>query len=131
MVGKQADALGLPFPVHDDGSETRAAIIGIAAGVRRAAHDLCLVVPTDMPWLTRELLFGLAEAAGDADVAVPQTGPLPGAYRRSALPLLERRVAAGDLALRDALRELDVRIVECDEALLGNVNTPADLARAT
>ncbi len=58
---------------------------------------------------------------------MPQTGPLPGAYRRSALPVLERRLAAGALRLRDALGELDVRVVELDPSRLRNVNAPADL----
>jgi molybdopterin-guanine dinucleotide biosynthesis protein A len=68
-------------------------------------------------------------AAACADAAVPQTGPLPGAYRRSALAVLERRLAAGDLALREALDELDARVVRIDPAQLANVNTPDDLAR--
>ena len=59
----------------------------------------------------------------------PQTGPLPGAYRKSALPALQRRLAAERLSLRDALAELDTRTVELDEALLANVNTPDDLRR--
>jgi molybdopterin-guanine dinucleotide biosynthesis protein A len=58
---------------------------------------------------------------------VPQTGPLPGAYRRSALPVLERRIQAGDLALHRALGELVTRVVQQDGDLLRNVNTPADL----
>ena len=59
---------------------------------------------------------------------MPQTGPLPGAYRRSALPLFERRLAAGELALRDALSELDVATVDLDESRLVNVNTLEELA---
>jgi molybdenum cofactor guanylyltransferase len=128
VVGKEADALPLPFPVLDDGSETRAAVVGVAAGLRLAPSELCLVLPTDMPWVTGGLLGELAEGAEGVDAAVPQTGPLPGAYRRSALPVLERRIASGDLALHRALEELRTRVVECDETLLGNVNTPSDLA---
>jgi hypothetical protein len=41
--------------------------------------------------------------------------------------VLERRVAAGELALYRALEELEVRVVELDEDLLANMNTPADL----
>ena len=37
---------------------------------------------------------------------MPQTGPLPGAWARSALPALERRLASDDLSLHGALREL-------------------------
>jgi hypothetical protein len=43
------------------------------------------------------------------------------------LPVLERRLADGTLALRDALGELQTAIVELDRVLLTNVSTPADL----
>jgi molybdopterin-guanine dinucleotide biosynthesis protein A len=127
-VGKTDDDLPLPFPVHDEGSVERAAIVGLAAGLRLAGTDLCVVVPTDMPLITAELLRSLAEAADGVDAAVVQTGPLPGAYRRSTLPVLERHIAAGELALHRALEELDTRVLEAAAEELRNVNTPADLA---
>jgi molybdenum cofactor guanylyltransferase len=126
-VGKAADGLDLPFPVFDDGTETRAPIAGVVAGLRAAANDLCVMLPVDTPGVQQVGLAALAAACADA--AVPQTGPLPGAYRRAALPVLERRLAAGELALRDALDELDARVVRIDSAQLANVNTPDDLAR--
>lgn len=129
VVGKSEDALALPFPVLDDGSSTRAAIVGVAAGLRLAPTDLCVFLPTDMPLVPPGLLRSLGEAAESRDAAVPQTGPLPGAYRRAVLPVLERRIGHGELALRDALAELDTRVVPLDEALLANVNTPGDLTR--
>jgi molybdenum cofactor guanylyltransferase len=86
------------------------------------------VLPTDMPFVSADLLHSLAEAAAGVDAAVVQTGPLPGAYRRSALPILERRIAAGELGLRDALAELETRTVQGGADELKNVNTPADLA---
>jgi molybdopterin-guanine dinucleotide biosynthesis protein A len=127
-VGQTDDDLPLPFAVHDDGSVERAAIVGLAAGLRLAGTDLCVVVPTDMPLITAELLRSLAEAADGVDAAVVQTGPLPGAYRRSTLPVLERHIAAGELALHRALEELDTRVLEAAAEELRNVNTPADLA---
>jgi molybdopterin-guanine dinucleotide biosynthesis protein A len=60
---------------------------------------------------------------------VPATGPLPGAYRRSTLPTLERALSAGRLALREAIAGLDVAVVDLDAALLTNVNTPDDVRR--
>jgi molybdenum cofactor guanylyltransferase len=128
-VGKEADGLHLPFPILDDGSDVRAPIVGLAAALRAAETELCVVLPTDMPLVSPELLARLAENADGVDAAVPQSGPLPGAYRKSALPVLARRIEAGDLALYRALEELDVRVVELDEALLANVNTPADLPK--
>jgi len=127
-VGKAGDGLPLPFAVADDGAELRAAIVGVAAGLRAAPTDLCVVVPVDLPDVTPAVLLALADAAAGVQAAVPQTGPLPGAYSRSALPVLERRIRWGELALREALTELDARTIEVDEALLRNVNVPADLA---
>ena len=124
-VGKAADGLELPFPVRDDGTSVRAPLAGVVAGLRAARHDVCLFLPVDSPLVNEPALRALAEACADA--AVPQTGPLPGAYRRSALPALERRLAGGRLALRDALDDLDVRVVELEPALLVNVNTEEDL----
>jgi molybdopterin-guanine dinucleotide biosynthesis protein A len=124
-VGKQADALELPFALVDDGAEVRAALAGIVAGLRAAAHERVVFLPVDTPRVTPELLRELAEAGGDA--AVTQTGPLPAAYSRKALPVLERRLAAGELTLRDALTDLDARVVEADASLLVNVNSPEEL----
>ena len=126
-VGKAADGLELPFPLTDDGTDTRAPIAGLVAGLRAAAHELCVVLPVDTPRIEPETLAALAAAC--EDVAVPQTGPLPGAYRRAALPVLERRLANGELALHEALDELRTRIVTIDPAELANVNTLDDLAR--
>ena len=106
----------------DDETEVRAPLAGIVAGLRAAPSDVSVVVPVDCPSLTRDALIRLAAAC--RDVAVPQTGPLPGAYRRTALPVLERRLAAGELKLRDALGELDVAVVQLPEDELVNVNAP-------
>jgi molybdenum cofactor guanylyltransferase len=126
-VGKTGDGLALPFAMNDDGSALRAPIVGVVAGIRLASADACLVLPVDMPWLTAPFLRELAAAVAGADVAVPPTGPLPGAYRASVLPVLERRLREGRLSLRGALAELRTRVVDAEPAILRNVNTRADL----
>lgn len=118
-VGKGDEEL--PFAVLADGVEERAAIHGLVAGLRAARTDTCVVLPVDMPYVTAEALRALAAACRDA--AVPQTGPLPGAYRKSALTAL----TSGELSIRRAIAGLDVAVVDLDESLLGNVNTPQDL----
>jgi molybdopterin-guanine dinucleotide biosynthesis protein A len=126
-VGKAEELVELDLPVLDDGTEVRAAMAGVVAGVRTAPTDVAVVVPVDTPLVTTDVLLELADACADA--AVPQTGPLPGAYRKSALPVLERRLGEGRLALRDALAELDTRTLQVDESLLINVNTRDELRR--
>jgi FdhD protein len=126
-VGKSADGLELPFEVHDDGTSVRAPLAGVVAGLRLASTDLCVIVPVDCPELTPASLQALA-AACRGDAAVPQSGPLPGAYRRSALPALERRLAAGALRLRDAVAELDSCTVPIPERDLRDVNVRDELS---
>ena len=126
-VGKAEDGLELPFPLLDDGSEVRAPIAGVVAGLRAARHEVVVVLPVDCPLVTGAELQALAAACADA--AVPASGPLPGAYRRTALPALERALAAGELALHAVLREIETRTVALDPARLVNVNTREELAR--
>jgi molybdenum cofactor guanylyltransferase len=121
-VGKSSEALELPFPVLDDGSDLRAPIVGLVAGLEAAPTDLCVVLPVDCPLVTPELLLELAGAC--RDVARPRRGPLPGAYRRTALPALKE----GGLAIHRAIAGLDVVVLDVDPHLIVNVNTPEELA---
>jgi molybdopterin-guanine dinucleotide biosynthesis protein A len=125
-VGKQGE-LDLPFEVIDDGTGVRAPLAGVVAGLRAAANDVVVFLPVDAPLVTSELVRELGEEC--VEVAVPSTGPLPGAYAKSALPVLERRLEAGELALRDGLDELEVTVVAVDPEALRNVNRPEDLAQ--
>jgi molybdopterin-guanine dinucleotide biosynthesis protein A len=127
VVGKRTDRL--PFDVIDDGTAVRAPIAGVVAGLRAAANDVAIFVPVDCPWMTPDAVRALGDACKDA--AVPTSGPLPGAWAKSALPLLEARLANGPLALYRAYDELDVVTVELDPAVVADVDTPGDLtARA-
>ena len=111
--------LVLPFDVLDDGTPVRAPIAGVIAGLRAAAHDVAVFLPVDCPLVDPDLLRALGEAA-----AVPQTGPLPGSYAKADLPVLERRLASGELSLRG----VNPRVLRLDERLLANANTPAELS---
>jgi molybdopterin-guanine dinucleotide biosynthesis protein A len=124
VVGKAGE---LPFDVVDDAADVRAPIAGVVAGLRAAANDVTVVLPVDCPRVTAAMLRELGEACRDA--AVPQTGPLPGAWAKSALPVLESRLASGPYALYRVYDELDVAHLEFDPELLADVDTPADLAR--
>jgi aminoglycoside 6-adenylyltransferase len=120
-VGKHADGFELPFPVIDDGATERAPIHGVVAALRAASTEVCLVLPVDVPLITPDALRALAESR-----AVPQTGPLPGAYGREHVPELERRLASGDLSLRG----VNTNVLELDAKLLVNVNTRMELLTA-
>ena len=118
-VGKLADDLLLGFPLLDDGTDVRAPIAGVVAGLRAAAHDVCVFLPVDCPALSADSIRRLASAAP----AHPQSGPLPGAYNRGQLPELERKLERGDYSLRDVA----ATVVELAQSELTNVNTRAEL----
>jgi molybdenum cofactor guanylyltransferase len=124
VVGKAGE---LPFEVVDDGSSVRAPIAGVVAGLRAVATDVAVFLPVDCPRVTPEIVRALGDACRDA--AVPQTGPLPGAWAKTALPVLEQRLVHGPLALYRAYEELDVAQLQFDPALLADVDTPQDLER--
>ncbi len=118
-VGKVADGLALAFPLVDDGTPERAPVYGVVAGLRAATHDVAVFLPVDCAAVTAELLRQLGEA-----VAVPQMGPLPGAYGKDMLPALERRIQGGELSLRG----VNQSVLQVDAWLLRDVDVPADLA---
>ena len=124
-VGKPRE-LELPFPVLDDGVAVRAPLAGVVAGLRAASHEVVVVVPVDLPRIEPDDVRALGRGCRDA--ACPPGTPLPGAYRRTLLPLLERRLARGELSLRDALADVDVALVELDPVRVADADTPADLA---
>jgi molybdopterin-guanine dinucleotide biosynthesis protein A len=119
-VGKASDGLTLPFPLVDDEAEERAPVFGVLAGLRVASHDVAVFLPVDCPLVAPATLRALGEA-----VAVPRTGPLPGAYARVHLSALEARVARGELTLRG----VNITVLGVDEAELADVDTPGDLGR--
>ena len=125
-LGK-AGELPLPFAVLDDGVDVRAPIAGVVGALREAAHDVAVVLPVDCPHVTAAALRTLGERCRDA--AVTPDGPLPGAWARSALPVLERRLHERRLALVDAYEELEVAMVALDRTLVADADTPEELAR--
>jgi molybdopterin-guanine dinucleotide biosynthesis protein A len=117
VVGKSAD--GLPFSVVDDAAESRAPVHGVIAGLRAAAHEAAVVLPVDMPLVTPAAL----RALGDAGAVPSPRIPLPGAYLRELLPVLEARVAAGQLSLRG----VNPTTLALPDGLLMDADTPEAL----
>lgn len=118
---------------------------GPAAGLLGAARAYpgrpLLALACDLPDVPTALLADLARSAGVEDWAVPRwpgrVEPLCALYGPAALAALERRVAAGRLALKELEEEagLAVRHLEGEELaaygrpeeIFRNLNTPEDL----
>jgi molybdopterin-guanine dinucleotide biosynthesis protein A len=117
-VGKAGDGLPLPFELLEDAADVRAPLAGVLAGLRASKYDVCVVLPVDCPFVSPPTLRRLGEAVG-----IPQTGPLPGAYAKSMLPELERRLRTGDLSLRG----VNANVVAVDEDELRDIDRPCEL----
>lgn len=134
-----ADAPGLRVP---DPAGPGCALRGLTAALEAARAPRVLVLATDLPLITPDLLLALV-AWPEADAVVPRSAegphPLCALYRRDAvLPAARERLAAGRLKLQGVLDAVDTAWLEpadlarVDPAglALTNLNTPADLARA-
>jgi molybdopterin-guanine dinucleotide biosynthesis protein A len=135
-----ADAPGRRAP---DGDGPRSALRGVVAALEATRAERVLVVATDLPFVTPDLLLALI-AWPEADAVVPRTAdgihPLCALYRReTALAAARKNLTAQRLALSALLGTLatrylegdDLRAVDPDGIALLNLNTPEDLARAT
>jgi molybdopterin-guanine dinucleotide biosynthesis protein A len=120
----------------------RCGLRGLASALAAARAERVVVVATDMPHLSAELVLGLT-AYPEHDAVVPRTAegshPLCAIYRREPVVARAReRLERGELALRGLLDAVDTAWLEgADLALvdpggraLANVNTPEDLAQA-
>jgi molybdopterin-guanine dinucleotide biosynthesis protein A len=132
-------APGRPVPDEDG---PRSALLGVVSALAAAAAPRVLVVATDLPLLSPDLLLALV-ALPPADAVVPRTPdgahPLCGLYTREAvLPVARANLAAGRLALSAVLDAVDtawlegaeLALVDPDGSALLNANHPEDLARA-
>jgi molybdopterin-guanine dinucleotide biosynthesis protein A len=133
---------GLGLPVLPDVLSGRGALGGIHAALMQAARPRVLCVACDMPFIEPGILALLLGSDAGEDALVPRVGghpePLLAVYRRSALPAIERALAAGRLRVVDGLEGLRVRYIEEGEIAsvdpagrcFVNVNTPGELAAA-
>jgi FdhD protein len=115
-------------------------LAGLAAGLAAATHEVVVVLGGDHAWADPTILARLrdtlrrddptAQAAQAAVLEVDgRRQPLAAAYRRSALPVVRRRLDAGDLRATSLLDDLEVVVVDGPGAArtARDVDEPSDL----
>ncbi len=133
---------GAPGRRVPDEDGPRSALLGLVSALAAATVPRVLVVATDLPLLSADLLLALV-AWREADAVVPRTPdgahPLCALYAREAvLPVARANLASGRLALGALLDAVDtawlegeeLALVDPDGSALLNANRPEDLARA-
>jgi molybdopterin-guanine dinucleotide biosynthesis protein A len=120
----------------------RGPLSGINASLHTAAHDYCLVVACDMPFISAELANLMIREVEGYDAAVPSYGqylqPLFAVYCKSCLPAIESYLASGKMSVTKFLPMVRVNYVTEEklnlfadmETVFFNVNTPEDLNKA-
>jgi len=115
---------------------------GIYSGLKASDSFYNLVVACDMPFLNRDLLLYMVEAAIGFDLVVPRLGnliePLHAVYTKDCLSPMERLLEKDSLSVRGLFPMVRVRYVEAEEIewfdpehlSFFNVNTGTDLERA-
>jgi molybdenum cofactor guanylyltransferase len=147
LVGKRES----PFPESgyrfvDDGAEETAPIYGVYAALAWSPDDLNLVVAADVPRCPEPFLSALVEVAEalPAPVVVPMVAgemqTLCAVWRKSAIPVLRERIAAGRLSMKGAIERLSAVVVPESETIrmpggtpenFLNVNRPEDYEELT
>jgi molybdopterin-guanine dinucleotide biosynthesis protein A len=123
-----------------DPSGPACALRGVVGALAAATSERVLVVATDLPFVSEDLLLALT-AWPESDVVVPTDDagdhPLCAIYRRDVcLPIALAHLESDRLSLRDLLAAVDSDRVSLEQLGLGdlgaapltNINTPAELA---
>ena len=132
-------------PIIPDLAPGSGALGAIYTAIQSTSASHTLVVACDMPFLDAPFLARLIEAGRDVDIAIPRTTrgyePLCATYSRRCAAVLQGRIEAKQLALKDLLTSdhgLSIRELGPDEIdhygradlLFFNINSAEDYARA-
>ena len=111
---------------------------GICSAFQKDPNSAWLVMATDVPFVNDDLIKLLLEKRNPAKVATAIKGkgkefvePLITIYEPKAYPILLQYLAQGYSCPRKTLINSDVEIVEVDDDLIRNINTPEEYKQAT
>jgi molybdopterin-guanine dinucleotide biosynthesis protein A len=100
--------------------------------LKAARTEACAVIACDIPEIDMALLRSLAEAAADAEIAVPlgPSGlyePLLAVYRKSIVPEVEALLEKGERSLLPLYKTCRTAVVRFDDpGRIRNLNTRED-----
>ncbi|MFY0629101.1 MAG: molybdenum cofactor guanylyltransferase [Flavobacteriaceae bacterium] len=110
---------------------------GICSAFQKDPNSAWIVLATDLPFVNESLIELLLEKRNPAKVATAVRGngkqfpePLITIYEPKAYPILLQYLAQGYSCPRKMLINSDVEIVEVDDDLIRNINTPEEYEAA-
>ncbi len=142
VAAAEQDLPSMPVSVVRDEVPEQGPVGGLYYGLRASISDINFVTACDSAFLNRRLISHLVSLVPGYDVVVPRwqgrLQPLHAVYRRSVLPLLDQRLANGELRMVDLFDNVRARVVDEHEISrfdpqglsFFNMNTPEDYADA-
>ena len=110
---------------------------GICSAFQKDPNSAWFVLATDLPFVNDELIKWLLQKRNPSKVATAIKGknkefmePLITIYEPKAYPILLQYLSQGYSCPLKMLINNDVEIVEVDDDLIRNINTPEDLGAA-
>ena len=133
IVADEAHALDFcGLPVITDRMPGLGPIGGIVSALDASDHDVCFVVPCDMPHIDLALAERVLAALNGGDCVVPvfsdhKYEPLFAAYHKRILPIIEKAIARGTRKIMSALTECNLVLLDMGNAPgFANLNTISD-----
>jgi len=138
-VGRNLSLSAPDIGTVDDARPEQCPLVGIYSGLCAANTDLAFVLACDLPFIKPELVRYLLSCAHEADIVVPIVNgyyePLCAVYRRTAIPVAENILDAGERKITKIYHHLRLhKVTECEVRRLDpdltsfvNLNTPKQL----
>lgn len=110
---------------------------GICSAFQKDPNSAWLVIATDLPFVDEQLIQLLLEKRNPSKAATTIKGknkefpePLITIYEPKAYPILLQYLAQGYSCPRKMIINSDVKVVEIEDSLIRNVNTPEEFQKA-
>ena len=122
------------LPVSPDLFEGKGPLNGICTALKISILKRVLILPCDMPFLTKEIMQSLMPFCDEFDVVIPvaagQDYPLCGIYSTNCLERFTEALEQSKYSVIDALKSINVKRVEVESELgntLININDKSTL----
>ncbi|MDQ6956443.1 MAG: molybdenum cofactor guanylyltransferase [Mariprofundaceae bacterium] len=117
---------GIALPQLCDVGEERGPMMGICQALNEVETNWVFVMAVDMPFVSADLVKGLANKRGTHQMVVPMIDdhvqPLFAYYTKGCLPVMQQQINDGQRSLRRLIERVDSLIVQKDELAGFDVN---------
>lgn len=129
-------------PVINDLITDCGPLAGIYSVMKTVEAENYLVLPADLPFITKSFLELLITNSADFDAVIPRSAngfiePLAAFYNRSCLPVIEASLSSGDFSVWKIFKKLNVKYLDWENPadtansnIFMNLNTPEDFRKA-